>query len=134
MIGRLKITDSIKPAQKLGTKRNILVPAIPIGGFRMIDHGEADDKIIAVLKGDEVYKEWSNIHDCPEALVTRLKHYFLTYKDMPGQQGRNCEITQIYGREEAHEVIRRSTTDYKRKFGNIENHLSKAAIEAFDSF
>jgi len=37
------------------THGNILVQAKPIGGLRMIDGGEADDKIIAVLKNDEVY-------------------------------------------------------------------------------
>ena len=30
------------------THGDLIVPAIPIGGFRMIDGGEADDKIIAV--------------------------------------------------------------------------------------
>src|SRR5690606_17368082 len=34
---------------------NFLVRARPIGGFRMIDGDEADDKIIAVLQGDLAY-------------------------------------------------------------------------------
>ena len=54
---------------------NILVQAIPIGGFRMIDGGEADDKIIAVLKQDEIYNQWKDINDIPVSLVNRLKHY-----------------------------------------------------------
>ena len=37
------------------THGNILVRAIPIGGLRMLDGDEADDKIIAVLAGDAVY-------------------------------------------------------------------------------
>jgi inorganic pyrophosphatase len=95
------------------THGNILVPAIPIGGFRMIDKGEADDKIIAILKGDEVYQQWKDINDCPVSLIERLRHYFLTYKQMPGNnEPARCEITHVYGREEAHEVIRRSQKDY----------------------
>ncbi|MBL0048447.1 MAG: inorganic pyrophosphatase [Bacteroidetes bacterium] len=95
------------------THGDIILPAIPIGGFRMIDKGEADDKIIAVMANDEVYREWKDIEDCPDAIVQRLKHYFLTYKNMPGIENRVIEITQTYGRQEAHEVIMRSCEDYK---------------------
>jgi len=95
------------------THGNIIVPAIPIGGFRMIDDGEADDKIIAVLKGDEVYEKWTDIQDCPESIVKRLKHYFLTYKGILGEASPKVEITDVYGKEEALEVIRRSRMDYK---------------------
>ena len=108
------------------THGNIIVPAIPIGGFRMIDGGEADDKIIAVLKGDEVYEEWNDIKDCPESIIKRLKHYFLTYKGIPGEASPKVEITDVYGKEEALEVIERSRTDYKAHFGEIEEELSRA--------
>ena len=95
------------------THGNILVPAIPIGGFRMIDGGEADDKIVAILKGDEVFDQWRSIEDCPNTLINRLKHYFLTYKEMPGDQPvKKIEITDIYGKDEAYEVIERSCQDY----------------------
>lgn len=110
------------------THGDILVPAIPIGGFRMIDGGEADDKIIAILKGDEVYEEWKDIMDCPPSIVRRLEHYFLTYKQMPGATEKKCEITDVYGREEALEVINRSMKDYRTKFGNLENKLSVATL------
>jgi inorganic pyrophosphatase len=98
------------------THSDIILQAIIVGGFRMIDNGEADDKIIAVLKGDEVYENWKDIEDCAPAVVNRLKHYFLTYKGIPGEQKSVCEITNTYGREEAYEVIRRSQEDYKSKF------------------
>lgn len=97
---------------------NIIIPAIPIGGFRMIDGGEADDKIIAILKGDEVFQKWDNIDDCPDALINRLKHYFLTYKQMPDEAHKKIEIAAIYGMEEAHEVIKKSQEDYQIKFGS----------------
>ena len=95
---------------------DIMLRAIPIGGFRLIDKGEADDKIIAVMKGDEVFEGWKEITDCTEAVINRLKHYFLTYKNIPGTGSPTCEITNIYGREEAYEVIKRSQEDYKNKF------------------
>ncbi|MBE7443498.1 MAG: inorganic pyrophosphatase [Flavobacteriales bacterium] len=98
------------------THGNIIVPAIPIGGFRMIDHGEADDKIIAILKGDEVYGAWDDIDKCPESLIKRLKHYFLTYKSIPGDSVSKVEITHIYNKAEALEVIKASQLDYQVHF------------------
>lgn len=103
------------------TERNIsngdiILEAIPIGGFRMIDKGEADDKIIAVLKQDEIYGQLKDVSDCPATLIDRLKHYFLTYKNMPGQENKAVEITHTYGAEEAHEVIRRSVEDYNTRY------------------
>lgn len=109
---------------------NLIVKAIPIGGFRMIDNGEADDKILAILKNDEVYQHWRDVESVPETLIARLKHYFLTYKDMPGHSKRRCEITHIYGREEAHGLIRRSIDDYRKKYGNITTKLNQAFLDA----
>jgi len=105
------------------THGDILCKAIPIGGFRMIDGDEADDKIIAVLKDDVVYGQYKSIKDCSPLILDRLKHYFLTYKDMPGID-RDCEITHIYDVDEAHEVIKRSIEDYQHRFDNLENALS----------
>ena len=112
------------------THGNILVSAIPIGGMRMIDGGEADDKIIAVLKSDEVYSDWNDVSDIPHTIINRIKHYFLTYKQLPGETPK-CEITHVYGKEEAHEVIRRSQKDYDSVYGNLEEALSLTMFEGF---
>lgn len=102
---------------------DILVEAIPIGGFRMIDGNECDDKIIAVLKNDAVYGEYDKLTDMPMLVIERLRHYFLTYKDIPGQS-RDVEITHTYDKEEAHEVINRSIEDYRMRFDKLNNILS----------
>lgn len=99
------------------THANILVRARPIGGLRMLDGAEADDKIVAVLAGDAVYGGWDDVSACPPALVDRLRHYFLTYKQGPDMPRRACEITHVYGRDEALELIRRSQDDYVERFG-----------------
>ncbi|MEX0967625.1 MAG: inorganic pyrophosphatase [Bacteroidia bacterium] len=130
IIGDKDPLDICVLTERMVNRGDILIPARPIGGFRMIDNGEADDKIIAVLKGDEVYQNWQDIDDVPVSIVARLKHYFLTYKEMPGQDLHRCEITHVYGREEAVEVIRRSQRDYKLKYGNLESALSMAAFDA----
>jgi inorganic pyrophosphatase len=95
---------------------DVLVRAIPIGGLRMLDGNMADDKIIAVLEGDDVYGSCHDIGDCPRPLVDRLRHYFLTYKQAPDGTARIVEITDVYGRDDAYEVIRRSQADYLSRF------------------
>lgn len=103
---------------------NILLQCRPIGGFRMIDGDEADDKIIAVMKGDLVFGDYKDIDDIPPIVIDRLRHYFLTYKQIPGDDTKpECEITHTYGTEEAYEVIRRSQDDYYTKFGDIKGVL-----------
>lgn len=96
------------------THGNILMTVRPIGGFRMIDRGEADDKLVGILNVDEVYAGWKTLEDCPPNLIQRLKHYFLTYKQMPHAEAK-CEITESYGREEALNMIELSVQDYKNE-------------------
>ncbi len=95
------------------THGDLLVQARPIGGFRMIDGAEADDKIIAVLVGDAVYGNFHDVADVPMAVIERLRHYFLTYKDMPGER-KGCEITHLYSPNEARDVITHAMNDYQR--------------------
>lgn len=98
--------------------------ARPIGGFRMIDGQQADDKIIAVLTSDVAYGHIEDIGGCPKGLVDRLKHYFLTYKQLPGEAPRRVEIASVYDRAEAFEVIERSLRDYRQRFGDPEKRLA----------
>ena len=106
-------------AEKTITHGDILLPVTPIGGLRMIDDNEADDKIIAVMRTDAIYGHLKDIYEAPSPMIERLKHYFLTYKDAPGATKRETEITHVYGREEAHEVIRRSQRDYDEKYADL---------------
>jgi inorganic pyrophosphatase len=96
---------------------DLIVEAIPIGGLRMIDKGETDDKLLAVLKGDQTYGEMTDISQVPRALMKRIKHYFLTYKDDPESKSDSVvNIESEYGREEAYEVINAGFADYKKYF------------------
>ena len=62
-------------------------------------------------------------------VIDRVRHFFLTYKDLDGG-AKNVEITHVYGREEAFEVIKRSHADYTAKYGNADENLA-SALEAF---
>jgi inorganic pyrophosphatase len=101
----------------------ILVKARPIGGLRMFDNSEADDKIVAVLLEDPAFGNFNDIWQVPTPLIDRLRHYFLTYKDLPDtyqEKKRRCEITHVYDGAEAREIIRRAARDYQNKFPDEE--------------
>jgi inorganic pyrophosphatase len=104
----------------------LLVTARPIGGLRMLDGDEADDKIVAVLEGDATYGAFTDISVCPASLVDRLRHYFLSYKDMPGEAARKTEITDVYGVAEARDVVERSIADYRTRFGALAALVAEA--------
>ncbi len=104
----------------------VIVRARPIGGLRMFDGEEVDDKIIAVLESDPTYESWSELEHCPPVLIDRIQHYFLTYKDMPGAVGPRVELAGVYGAATAREVISRSQVDYRAKFGDLERMLDDA--------
>jgi inorganic pyrophosphatase len=108
-----------RPAAHAG----FLVSARPIGGLRMIDGNEADDKIIAVLENDVSYGHIDDLASAPGGLVERLQHYFLTYKQLPQESPRRVEIAEVYDRAAALETITRSFEDYRTRFGEPEGRI-----------
>jgi inorganic pyrophosphatase len=134
LLGDMDPLDICVLTEKEISQGDILVQAIPIGGLRMLDGEEVDDKLVAVLQGDAVYGGMQEISECPPLLLDRLRHYFLTYKQGPDASHRGCEITHVYGRGEAHEVIRRSQADYASRFSGFADRLDavlrKAAAKA----
>ena len=94
----------------------VILRARVIGGVQMIDGGEADDKIIAVLHEDRFWADVNDIDQIPEALLDRLHHYFETYKSTPDGVA-DVTIESRYGAERAKEVIRASIADYDEMFG-----------------
>ena len=102
------------------THGDIIVRARPLGGFRLLDHNKADDKLIAVLEDDAIYGHYQSIKDIPLMVIDRLKHYFTTYKDLPGDSSPRCILTEVYDVDVAQDVIRRSMLDYKENFSDKE--------------
>jgi inorganic pyrophosphatase len=104
---------------------DFFVRALPIGGLRMIDGNEADDKIIAVLESDATYGRLRDIAHAPTGLIDRLQHYFLSYKQLPQEAPRRVELVEVYNREDASEVIRRSVEDYRASYGAPEIRIAE---------
>ena len=95
----------------------IVLSARVVGGIQMIDGGEADDKIIAVLTNDNVWGTARDIGDIPEILVSRLRHYFLTYKLIPEDEPPPVSVAATFGREHAVAVVRAAMDDYGEVYG-----------------
>jgi len=96
----------------------VLLRARVVGGLKIIDRGEADDKIVAVLEGDYVWGEAHEIGDLPAALLERIEHYFSTYKLVPDEPPK-IRLTGRYGYAEAAAVIRAAIEDYAEKFARM---------------
>jgi len=112
-------------AEKPIAMNNILLRARPIGGLRMIDGHEADDKIVAVMEGDVLYSQLERIEQCPLGLIERLRHYSLAYKQSPDALSAACEIADVYSCEEAREVILRAREDYLAHYGELAEALER---------
>ncbi len=111
-------------SERMITRADILLNARILGGIQMIDGGEADDKIIAILDGDNIWGDVQDITDLPKVKIERLQHYFSTYKMVPGKNI-DIKVDFVYGRDRAIEVVEAAMADYQDGFG----HLHKSADE-----
>jgi inorganic pyrophosphatase len=98
-------------------RADIILKAHVLGGLLMVDNGEADDKIVAVLEGDTLWGHLAELSDLPAALLARLRHYFETYKLEPGQNP--VRIQEVYGHQRAREVIHAAMLDYDEAYRSV---------------
>ena len=94
------------------TRAEVILRTKVVGAIRMIDRGEVDDKIIAVLEDDPVWSEVEDVAHLPRALVERLRHYFSFYKLMPGERG-TVQVEGTLHATEAHRIVAASIEDYR---------------------
>ncbi len=97
-------------------RSELIVPARVVGGLQLLDRGEADDKIVAVLEGDFVWGEVRDLGELPRILVERLHHYFSTYKLVPGAQPQ-ITVQRTYGAGHAERVVAAAMADYAKLSG-----------------
>lgn len=86
----------------------------PIGMLRMIDGGEADDKIIAVPthEVDPSWDEVKSIDDLPAMERARIEGFFRVYKQLP-EGGKVVELKGFAPVSEAREVLQKALDDYQ---------------------
>ena len=97
-------------------RSEVILSVKVVGGLQGIDGGEADDKIIAVLENDNVWGGVEDVSELPEVLVERLRHYFSTYKLVPGEKSRMV-IKETYNHQHALEVVEAAMEDYNEEYG-----------------
>ncbi|RIK52864.1 MAG: inorganic pyrophosphatase [Chloroflexi bacterium] len=97
-------------------RSEVILTARVVGGLDVNDHGEADDKIIAVLQNDNVWGKAQDIGDLPDILIERLRHYFGTYKMIPGEESKLL-VERVYGRDHAMQVVEAAMADYFEEYG-----------------
>lgn len=91
-----------------------LISAKVIGVMQMIDHGEADDKIIAVAETDQSVSHINDVKDLPGHLVAELKHFFENYKSL---ENKKVIVDDLLHKEAAYEIIQRSVELYRETYG-----------------
>ena len=96
-------------------RAEVIVPVRVIGGFRMVDREEADDKIIGLLANDPYWAHVNDLEELPSVLTQRLEHYFLTYKLLPGEKV-VVSVEAKYGSKIAERVVQASLMDYQDEF------------------
>lgn len=90
-----------------------LIPAKVIGVMRMVDRGQADDKIIAVATQDASVSHINRVEELPEYFKVELKHFFENYKSL---ENKKVVVDEFQSREKAIQVIEEAVSFYKKEF------------------
>ena len=85
----------------------------PIGLLPMMDDGEEDENIICVHVDDPEYKAYSRFDEFPEHRFLEIKQFFLEYKSL---EGKEVEVGDLSGPEEAIEAVKSSMERYEKQF------------------
>lgn len=89
-----------------------IMRAKPIGVMKMVDQGEADDKIIAVHSDDPEYAFYKSIDELPPHRMTEVKRFFEDYKIL---ENKTVVVERFLGPEEARKIISHAIACYKAK-------------------
>ncbi len=89
-----------------------IVPAKVIGVMRMLDSGEADDKIISVAAGDPSVSHYNDISELPPHFISELKSFFEDYKKL---ENKVSVVEDFLSRNVATKIIREAFTLYQEK-------------------
>ena len=90
-----------------------LVETYPIGGLKMIDGGEEDEKIITIPINDPYLNNYKNITELPTQLLDEIMHFFEVYKQLEKKQ---TSVDKMLGRDEAEAIVEKCINNYKEKF------------------
>jgi len=90
-----------------------IVPAKIIGVMRMLDNGEADDKIIAVSEGDPSVSHINDISELPAHFISEMRSFFEDYKKL---EKKTVVVEDFLNRETAIRILQDSFKLYDEMF------------------
>lgn len=89
-----------------------MLRARPIGVMKMVDQGEADDKIIAVHEDDPEYNHYRSIDELPPHYLKSLRRFFEDYKQL---EHKEVVIESFLGAFEAKQIIQTAINLYQKE-------------------
>ncbi len=93
-----------------------IVPAKVIGVMRMLDQGEADDKIIAVALHDMSWNHYNDISELPSHFKREIKNFFEDYKKL---EQKTVKVEDFLDKQIAMDIVKTAIEDYRVKFGAV---------------
>lgn len=91
----------------------VIMMARPIGVMKMVDQGEADDKVIAVHANDPEYKDYTSLKELPKHRMIEVKRFFEDYKAL---EKKEVKVKDFLGKEKAFEIIKNAMALYQQHY------------------
>lgn len=89
-----------------------IMRARPIGYMRMVDQGEADDKIIAVHADDPEMAQIHSINEIAPHTLKEIRNFFEIYKDL---ENKKVSVEGFFDIQDAYKVIKDAQVLYKKE-------------------
>ena len=90
-----------------------LVECRPVGLFHLVDHGQADEKVLAVPLGDPYSDGQNDLSDIPAHYLREVEHFFRVYKDL---EKKHTETRGFEGAAAARAAVLKAMENYRKRF------------------
>jgi inorganic pyrophosphatase len=91
----------------------VIATVRPIGIVRMVDGGEMDDKIVAVLAKDPLFNAYRHVEDVPPHMIRKIQRFLEDYKIL---ENKKVLVKGIEGNAEAKRTILEARELYDKTF------------------